>query len=65
MGTTESKFLTINEVCVALRCSRITIWRMTKAGKLAHVRVSGKVLIPKSVVENFHAKALEAVSVSA
>ncbi|MEP7338015.1 MAG: helix-turn-helix domain-containing protein [Acidobacteriota bacterium] len=41
------------EFCQQVGLSRVSIWRLRKAGKLAYIRVGGKVLYTPRHVEEF------------
>lgn len=45
--------MTEKEFCLHVRLSRVSVWRLRKAGRLPHVRVSGKVLYTPQNVEEF------------
>ncbi len=49
----EIKFLTVAEVAVVMRVSRMTVYRLVHAGELAAVRVGRSFRVPERAVHDY------------
>jgi len=52
----EPRFLPIKTVCQLTSLSRSTLFRHIKSGKIAHVKVGTRVLVPASFLEELKEK---------
>lgn len=46
----EDPFITIKEACSLLRCSSVTVWKLTKTGQLSYYRIGRRKLFLKSQI---------------
>lgn len=49
----EDELFTINQVAKRLRCSRVTLLKIRKEGKIKSVSIASKILFKKSEIERF------------
>lgn len=49
----QTKFLTINDICAELGCSRLTVMRNIKNGKIKAVKLCGKWRISRENYERY------------
>ncbi|MHB8341973.1 MAG: helix-turn-helix domain-containing protein [Mycobacteriales bacterium] len=52
-GLTEVKLLTVAEVATALRVSRMTVYRLVRAGDLSAVHVGRSYRVPEQAVHQY------------
>ncbi|MFN7946543.1 MAG: helix-turn-helix domain-containing protein [Blastocatellia bacterium] len=53
MVTQQTIALTEQEFCNTVRISRVTAWRLRRAGKLPHARVGRRILFTPDHIERF------------
>ncbi|MET9067776.1 helix-turn-helix domain-containing protein [Streptosporangium sandarakinum] len=58
----EARFLTVAEVAVALRVSKMTIYRLVHSGELPAVRLGRSFRIPEPAVRDYLSRVLDATS---
>jgi predicted site-specific integrase-resolvase len=51
--TTSKVTMTEREFCEAVGISRVTCWRLRESGKLAYLRIGGKIKYTPRIVEEF------------
>lgn len=56
------KYLTVQETCRELRCSRWTLDRRFEEGELVKVKAGRRVLIPRESVDEYIARQTQAVA---
>jgi len=50
MDLDSEKFINMREACSLLRCSSVTVWKLTKTGQLSYYRIGRRKLFLKSQI---------------